>query len=147
LQDYVTAYQDQAWGDGKILRNYRCSPGKPVDEYRLGHNTYKLISLREFRNRGDVDEFNIEWSMLNGFLKPTGFWGIAVNHRTKNISQKVIFPKSRPPLVASITESNLQRTQVLGKDSQKTMPDGRPMVLWEKENPGLYENYVLKWEW
>jgi len=147
LQDYITSYQDQAWGDGEILQDYRCSPGTPVDEYRLGHKTYKLISLREFRNRGDTDEFNIEWTMRNGFLKSTGFWGTAINHRTKKVTVKVIFPKDRPPVHASIIESNLQRRRILGKDAQKLLPNGRSMIIWEKVNPRLYENYVLRWEW
>jgi len=147
LQDYVTSYQDEAWGDGEILLRYRCSPGVPVDEYRLGHNTYKLISLREFRNKGDIDEFNIEWEMRNGFLKSIGFWGTAINHRTKKITIKVVFPKDRPPLQVSITESNLRKTHVLGKEDQRILPDGRPMVVWENTNPRLYENYVLRWEW
>src|SRR5687768_9978759 len=98
LQDYITSYQDQAWGDGEILLSYRCSPGIPVDEYRLGHNTYKLISLREFRNKGDTDEFNIEWNMRHGFLKRIGFWGTAINQRTKKVTLKVVFPKDRYPL-------------------------------------------------
>lgn len=68
LQDYITSYQDRAWGDGEIFLNYRCSPGTPVDEFRLGHKTYKLISLREFRNKGNVDDFHIEWNMRRGFL-------------------------------------------------------------------------------
>lgn len=147
LQDYVTSYQDQARGDGEILLNYRCSPGIPVDEYRLGHNTYKLISLREFRKKGDTDEFNIEWNMRNGFLKSTGFWGTAINHRTKRITIKVVFPKDRPPLQVSITESNLRKTHVLGIEDQRMLPDGRPMVVWENTKPRLYENYVLRWEW
>jgi len=43
LQNNVIAYQDQAWGDGEILVNYRCTPGAPVDRYRSSHKTYKLI--------------------------------------------------------------------------------------------------------
>jgi len=27
LQDNVIAYRDQAWGDGEILVDYRCTPG------------------------------------------------------------------------------------------------------------------------
>jgi len=46
LQDNVIAYQDQAWGDGEILVNYRCTPGTPVDRYRSSHKTYILISRR-----------------------------------------------------------------------------------------------------
>ena len=78
----------------------------------LGHKTYKLISLREFKNKGDVDEFNIEWKMRNGFLKQMGFWGISINHRTNKVTIKVIFPKNRPPRNVSVTESNLQRNSV-----------------------------------
>ena len=37
LQNNIIAYQDQAWGDGEMLVNYRCSPGVPVDRYKLGH--------------------------------------------------------------------------------------------------------------
>ena len=147
LQDYITSYQDQAWGDRNVFLNYRCSPGVPVDEFRLGHKTYKLISLRESRNKGDTDEFHIEWDMQRGFLKSTGFWGTAISHRTKKVIVKVVFPKDRPPLHISIVESNLQRTRDLAKDAQRLLPDGRTMITWENENPRLYENYVLKWEW
>lgn len=147
LQDYITSYQDQAWGDGEILLNYRCSPGIPVDQYRLGHKTYKLISLREFRNKGDIDEFNIEWDMKNGFLVNTGFWGTAINHRTKKVTIKVIFPKDRHPLHVSITESNFRRTQILGEETHQILSDGRLMIVWENTRPRLYEDYVLRWEW
>src|ERR1700690_2240089 len=88
LQDYVTTYQDQAWGSGNIFLDYKCSPGVPVDEYQSGHNTYKLISLREVKNKGDVDEFNIEWKMKNGFLNSASFWGTAINQRTKKVTIK-----------------------------------------------------------
>ena len=40
LQDNIIAYQDQAWGDGEILVNYRCTPDTPVDRYRSGCKTY-----------------------------------------------------------------------------------------------------------
>ncbi len=146
-QNFITTYQDQAWGDSEILLDYRCSPGVPVDEYRLGHKTYKIISLREFRNKGDIDEFNIEWNMRNGFLLETGFWGTAINHRTRKVTVRIVFPKARPPLHVSITESNLQRTKSLSGEALQKLPDGRSMVVWENTRPRLYENYVLSWEW
>lgn len=147
LQDYVTSYQDRAWGDGEIFQNYHCSPGTPVDEYRVGHKTYKLISLREFRNKGDVDEFHIEWNMRRGFLESTGFWGTGINNRTKRVAVQIVFPKDRPPKSVSLTESNLQRTKDLERDAYTLLPNGRTMITWEKTNLRLYENYVLKWEW
>lgn len=147
LQDYISTHEDQAWGDGEILLNYRCSPGVPVDQFRLGHNTYKLISLREFKNKDDMSEFNIEWRMRNGFLKPTGFWGTSINHQTKRIVIKVIFPKDRPPLRASVFESNIQRTRILGQETQHKLSDRRIMIVWEDTRPRLYEDYILRWEW
>lgn len=101
LQDNVIAYQDQAWGDGEILLNYRCTPGTPVDQYRSGHKTYILVSRREVKNRGDVDEFNVEWNIRQGFLKRTGYWETHVTHRTRHLEVNVVFPKSRPPRRAS----------------------------------------------
>jgi hypothetical protein len=53
-QNNVIAYQDQAWGDGEILLNYRCTPGTPVDRYRSGFKTCILISRREVKDKGDV---------------------------------------------------------------------------------------------
>ena len=147
LQDYIIAYQDQAWGDGEILLNYRCTPGTPVDRYRTGYKTLILISLREVKNRGDVDEFNIEWGIRKGFLVQTGFWATEISHRTKQVKAKVIFPKSRPPLRASILEKNRQRTHSLGNDSILELPDGRWLIVWETNHPKLYEQYILNWEW
>jgi hypothetical protein len=58
-------------GDGEILVDYRCSPGTPVDRYRSGYKTYILISRREVKNKGNVDEFNVEWGIRQGFLRHT----------------------------------------------------------------------------
>lgn len=100
LQDNVIAYQDQAWGDGDILIHYRCTPGTPVDQYRSGFKTYILISRREVKNKGEMDEFNIEWNMQNSFLRQTEQWETHVSHRTKHLKINVIFPKSRLPQTA-----------------------------------------------
>ena len=108
LQDNVIAYQDQAWGDGEILVNYRCAPGMPVDRHRSGHKTHILISRREVKNKGDIDEFNIEWSIHQGFLQPMGYWETHVMHRTRHLKVNVIFPESRPPRQATLVEGNRQ---------------------------------------
>ena len=104
LQDNIIAYQDQAWGDGEILLAYRCTPGFPVDRYRSGYKTHILISLREVKHMGDIDEYRIEWGIRRGFLKPTGVWETEVSHRTNRILVQVIFPKSRPPMKISVLE-------------------------------------------
>jgi hypothetical protein len=147
LQNNIIAFQDQAWGDGKILQNYKCTPGMPVDKYRSGYKTHILISLRDVKNRGDIDEFNIRWGISQGYLSPTGFWGTDVDHQTDIVRIKVVFPKSRPPIKASVFEKNLKRVNTLGNDSFSYLPDGRCLLSWEKPKPRRYEQYILRWEW
>jgi hypothetical protein len=145
LQDNVIAYQDQAWGDGEILLGYRCVPGKPVDRYRSGYKTHILISRREVKNRGDIDEYRILWGIRRGFLKSTGFWETEVSHRTYRILVQVIFPKGRQPYKAYIEERNQRRCHSLGEGAMAEMPDGRWQITWEQSQPRLYEHYVLNW--
>ncbi len=147
LQNNIIAFEDQAWGDGEILIDYQCTPGTPVDRYRLDYKTFILISLREVKNRGDVDEFNIKWGIRKGFLRQSEQWGTEVRRRIKNLKVTVIFPKTRPPLRWAIVEHTRRKTHILRKDSRRQLPDGRWRVTWEKQKPRLYETYILKWEW
>lgn len=147
LQDNTIAFQDQAWGDGKILLNYQCSPGVAVDTYRSGFKYHILISLRQVKNRGDLDKFLISWEIYQGFLKPTGFWATEVSHPTEKIKMRVIFPKSRPPSEAAILKKNSQQTTSLGREHFLARPDGKPEIVWECSAPVLYEQYILKWKW
>lgn len=147
LQDNIIAYQDYAWGNGDIFNNYKCSPGKPVDRYPFNYKTYILISLREVKNRGDVDEFNIQWNLKNGFLDSDCFWTTDVSNRTKHIRVSVIFPKGRHPNKLTLVENHQRKTRNLGSEYKKLLPDGRLRVTWEKKNPRLFEHYVIKWLW
>lgn len=147
LQDDVIAYQDHAWGDGKILLNYQCSPGKAVDKYRSGYKTNILISLREIKNRGDVDKFHIQWDMKNSFLKKEESWSTLITQRTKKITIEVTFPIRRKPYHVILEESNRRRTQYLSKDSFHHYSDGRIKVSYTIKHPRLYEHYVLRWNW
>lgn len=147
LQNGVIAYHDQAWGDGKILKSFRCSPGKSVDRYRLGHKTMTLISLRKICNIGDKDNINIEWDMKNTFTHKVEEWTTSVSHRTRKLKIIVIFPNNRPPLKMAIVEVNRGKEIELGQDHLTQLPDGRWRVSWKKSRPHLYEDYSLRWEW
>ena len=118
-----------------------------VDKYRSGYKTHILISLREVKNRGDIDEFNIQWGISRGFLSPTGFWGTDVDHRTELVKVEVVFPKNRPPMKISVLEKNLQRVSAISQDRLIQLPDGRWQLTWEKPKPRRYEQYILRWEW
>ncbi len=146
LQDNIIAFQDYAWGDGRYLVNYSVNPGKPVDRYRIDNKTYILLSLREVRNKGDIEEFNIRWQIKKGFLKKDGWWTTEIDKRFKCVKVNVIFPKDRPPQKVVLLEKNTNRIQRLDRNIKK-LPDGRWKVTWESKNPRLYERYIIKWEW
>lgn len=147
LQDNIIAYQDQAWGDGRILLNYSCAPGFPVDRYQLGHKTLILISLREFKQRGDMDEFNIQWGIRNGFRNNQESWETEISHITRHIRLRVIFPSKRPPLRAISIEASRQVIRPITMEYQRRLADGRLQVVFETERPRINERYIVKWDW
>ncbi len=147
LQNNIISYQDQAWGEGEILLNYQCSPGVKADEYQLGHKRLILISLRDKKQKGDMDEFNIEWDSQDAFLRPSEDCEVEISHRTKKLLIQVIFPKSRPPLKASVIEGTSRKTHILEQETIRKLPDGRWRIEWEKNHPRLYERYIVKWDW
>ncbi len=147
LQDYVIAFQDTLWGDGDIFRNYRCSPGKSVDRYREGHRYRVLISLRETKQRGDIENFRISRDIRNGFLETHEYLQTDINHQTHNLAMQVTFPLKRPPRAAWITEKNTCRASQLAVTSFQVLPDGRVQINWQNEKPILHESYILSWEW
>jgi hypothetical protein len=147
LQNNIIAFQDYGWGDGEHFQDYRAHPGIPVDRYKAGYRTYILLSLREVKNRGDIDEFNIQWNIKNGFLKPDGFWETDITSRTKFVKANIVFPKERPPHNLRLVENNIQRTTALGQDAIRQLPGGKWQITWETDKPRLYEHYILRWDW
>ena len=147
LQNQIVAYQDYGWGDGEQFLDYQARPGVAVDRYKIGYKTFILLSLREIKNRGDIDEFITQWKIKNGFLKPDGFWETDISSRTKHLKISVLFPQSRPPQRVRLVEHNIGRMHVLGSDSVRQLPNGNWQATWEKKNPRLYEHYILRWDW
>jgi hypothetical protein len=147
LQNSIIAYQDQAWGDGDILLNYRCTPGTPVDRYRPGYKTYILISLRDVKNKGDIDEFNIQWGIRNGFLRDTELWETDISHPTVKMTIQVVFPQKRPPIRVFLIERAYKLKTPLSQEAIIQHPDGRWLVKWEKNFPRQDERYAIQWKW
>lgn len=147
LQNNIIAYQDHAWGDGKILIGYRCTPGVMVDKYRPGQKTLLLISLRDSKRHGDKDEFNMEWRIQDGFVRPKELWETEIHHRTKRAKVQVTFPRSRPPRRIWLEETLQKKKRQLEENAKRQLPDGRWRVTWQTNKPRLNERYQLHWTW
>jgi hypothetical protein len=146
LQDNIIAFQDTYWANGRVT-DYRISPGLAVDKHKSGYLTYTLISLRTVKNKGNVDEFNMEWKIGNGFKKPDGFWQTDVMNRIKQIKVNLIFPADRHPTRIYLEEKNRKTSLTLGANLIKNLPDGRQKVSWFHDSPKLFESYILRWDW
>lgn len=147
LQDNIIAFQDKAWGEGEIFADYKCSPGVAVDRYREGHRWRVLISLRETKSRGDVEEFHIERAIQDGFTETVEDFQTEINHPTARLSIAVVFPENRQPKQVALVEQNVARTTILGPQHWHVLPDGRQQVVWQTRHPRLFEAYILRWKW
>jgi hypothetical protein len=147
LQDNVIAFQDCAWGDGELFADYKCSPGTEVDRYQEGDRWNVLISLRETKSAGDVDDFYIERTVKSGFTQDEEWRQTEIRHRTRHLRLAVIFPKERHCRRAVLIERNRNRTTVLDPRHFTDLPDGRQVLAWETRNPGRFEVYTIKWRW
>lgn len=121
-QNNIIAFQDHAWGDGKILIGYRCSPGVLVDQYRPGQKTFLLISLRDTKQRGDEDEFKLEWGIRDGFLRSRELWETEVRHKTRKMKVQTVFPKSRPPGRVWLEEGIRRKKTKLSNELLRKLP-------------------------
>ncbi len=147
LQDNILSFTDFAWADGKGPIDYRVSPGFAVDEYKSGYRKNILISLRERRNRGDTDEFNMEWKIRDGFLKPDAFWQIDIDNKFDALKFKLILPPERQPSDVFVEEVNRKRNLRHSNDHIRKLPNGKWSVTWKQDTPKLYESYILHWTW
>jgi len=147
LQDHIIAFQDYVWGDGEIFKDYKCSPGKEVDRYQEGDRWNILISLRETKNNGDIEEFYIERTALNGFTQPAESLQTEIRHQTKHLKVTIIFPKSRRCQRAVLLQRSRHQSLVLGPEHFTTLPDGRQRLSWETTKIKRFEIYTIKWRW
>lgn len=147
LQDNVIAFQDHVWGDGKTLVDYRVSSGIDVDRYKNGDRWNVLISLRETKNRGDVEEFYIERKILRGFTQSEEWWQLEMQNETRWLKLAIVFPKSRRCQRAVLVERTRNRVTVLDGGHFTDQPDGRQVLTWETKQPKRFETYTIKWRW
>ncbi len=147
LQDHVIAYQDYVWGEGNLFADYQCSPGTVVDRYKEGNRWNVLISLRETKSRGDIEDFHIERRIINGFLKSEEYWQMEMQHETRWLKLSIVFPAQRRCKRAVLTERMRNRTTEFEPDQITELSNGRQVLTWQTPRPRRFETYTIKWWW
>ena len=146
-QDHIIAFQDHAWGTGDIFADYKVSKGVAVDRYQDGDRWNILISLRETKSKGDVEDFYFERTAKNGFTQGEEWWQVEVWYKTQVLDLTIFFPQNRHCKRAVLQERTKNKTVVLGHEHFKTLPDGRQRLHWEAKNPRYPEIYTIRWAW
>lgn len=146
-QDNVFAYLDQAYGEGEIFADYKCSPGVPADRWRDGNRWWTLISLREIKSRGQGEEFFIERTIEDGFTESDVHLHTEITHPTQNLTINIIFPRKRSPRRIILIENNAKRTTELGGEYIQELPNNRQQLIWTTDKPRQFETYTIRWNW
>ena len=82
-----------------------------------------------------------------GWTAPEEWLEIAINHHTRRLSVRVIFPKARPPRHAFLIEESTGAARELKQRRWQADRQGRTVLIWQKRQPQLGETYLLRWEW
>lgn len=147
LQNHVIAFQDHVWGEGELFEKYNVSPGVVADRYREGNHWNVLISLRETKSKGDIEDFYIERTAKNSFTKRDEWWQVGIWCKTQILKLSILFPKDRHCKRAILQTRSNNKTVVLGPEHFQTLPNDRQLLRWEIANPPLSEVYTIRWTW
>ena len=149
LQNHVLAIDDPAWGDGDLFTEFSCRPGHDVDKFRAGPEWHTLISLREFRNKGDTEEFLIRRRITGGFTQEEEWVSIDTGRTVGTVHAEMIFPKERKPHPETLRWERRSDKQLhyLGTESISYLEDGRQCVTFRLPRPRTGEIYTIKWTW
>lgn len=149
LQNHVLAIDDPAWGDGELFAEYSCQPGEAVDRFRAGPEWRTLISLREFRNKGDIEEFLIRRRITGGFTQDEEWVAIETGRTIGAIHAEIIFPKERKPDPGTLRWERRSDRQVhhLTAEALSYLDDGRQCLTFRLDRPRMGEIYTIKWRW
>lgn len=147
LQNYITTYPIVMWGEGEFPIDFKVSPGVIGDQYKKGHKTILNVSLREEKDKGDIDYFDISWGIQKGFTMKTESWSTGIRHRTHQVKVTIIFPKKRPPKRVKLIETASRRSKLLAENNITELSNGKWRIMWKKRKPKRNEEYMIQWEW
>ncbi len=147
LEDEIVAICDHVWGDGKALSAYICYPGVLADIYREGDRWSVLISLRQAKQSGSFQDYQIERLIEDGFTHSEEWWQMEMYHPVRRLQFSILFPHSRSCEQATIVEKESGKTTVFEPGQFTRESDGRQRLTFETHSARRFETYTIKWRW
>ncbi len=142
LQNGVSAILDHAWGNGILITNYHNSAGSLEDSFKDEGCRHLVIKLSRKMSKGEALQFEVERTMMEGFLGGQDWWEINIDHPVHHLQQAIVFPKARP----------CQKAVLYKGDEQMELPivrltDGRVIVRFVVAKPLADTAYKVSWKW
>ncbi len=142
LQDGVSAILDHAWGNGILITNYHNSAGSLEDSFKDQGCRHLVIELSRKMSKGQALQFEVERTMMEGFLGGQDWWEINIDHPVHHLEQTIIFPKARPCQKAVLNKGKEQMDLPIVR-----LTDRRVMVRFIVAKPLADTAYKVRWKW
>jgi hypothetical protein len=141
----VMAVTDVISGKDAQLSRYTCEPGRVVDRFGTGDQTWVLVSLGDVRHRGDRATLTFSRVLRDAFVGRDEFVDVSPTVRARALSLELVFPADRPPV-----EVLLVKRRRGGEHSQPLPLDeiaGRIVVRHTIGRPRNGTSYRIAWRW
>jgi hypothetical protein len=98
LQDGVAGIMDHFWGDGVAITSYHNEAGVLMESFRDEGRRHLVIGLGRRMGRGEELLFGVERTAMVCFVGKREWVETRVDHPTRRLSRRVVFPRERPCL-------------------------------------------------
>jgi hypothetical protein len=149
LQDNLICWIDYAFGDGELLAEYRCSPGKLVDVIDVADGRkWLVVSLGGMRNRGDRETLTTARLIKDGWTKDREWVSFEIIEPTRQYALTVRFPRGRPCSAAWLRRRGKRDEEKLDLErSVRWLDDGRSELKFAASRPALGDAVTVIWDW
>ena len=103
--------------------------------------------MREIKSRGQIDEFQINRVIQDGFIENDVHFHTNIEQVTQHLTIDIIFPAQRLPRRILLIEQNTKRTIEANPQHIQDLPDKRQKLIWEIVQPRRFEIYSVRWTW
>ena len=147
IQNNVLAIPDYVWGDGSS-HEYRCSPGRQVDEFKEGHRVCKVISLGKAYKRDEELVLEISRTVKDAFTSSAEWLEVRPVVGTPHLELNVIFPEGVKAHDVVMTTTKDATGETREKRLEKfDFDNGRQRLTVNFRRPPPDELIRIDWRW
>ncbi len=148
LQSNVLVWVDYAWGDGEIMAEYTCSPGRLVEKKRVADRTWLIILLERVRNRGDRATLETRRTVRGGFERANEWASFQIVEKTRHLKLSIVFPKDRPCQRAyRSSQAGQRQDKEIDVSDPQYNSDGRQVLVVDEKHPKVGQLVTISWDW